>query len=278
MKLKTLLLIKESVDDWDGIIEGNGFFCYRESNNWESKRSGASVYITEGEPHKYWIKVKTHGLRKPNDTHESYRHRVKKHTDKIARNWVTSARKLKNNPEINEVGNEIPITWKQAFREALNDPKISAFISEWGQVPEETDKQKITDPVNFSFITEGEETKVYGAVVLDKESQEKLISGLKDQIPNGWKVIAHHMTIQFPGFPDDKKDDLGKQVKLTATEIGKSEEALAVKVNGYFSKNKIPHITIAIPPNGKAVNSNNITSWNTITPIKLSGVVSQEKY
>lgn len=172
MKLKTILLLNEmsipsfnmgsmtsndtklraypgSMDDaesWDGIKEGNGWFMYRGSNDWHSKRSGASVYITEGEPHKFWIKIKTHGLRKPNDTNESYRNTVKKHTDKVSRAWMTAARKIHNSPEINEVGNEIPVSWKQAFREALNDPKVKPYIDKVG----EEKNSPIVDPVNFT--------------------------------------------------------------------------------------------------------------------------------
>ena len=55
--------------------------------------------------------------------------------------------------------------------------------------------------------------------------------------------------------------------------------AVAVKVNGYHSDNTIPHITIAINPNGgKPVMSNDITDWKPLeSPISLTGVVSEEK-
>jgi hypothetical protein len=46
-----------------------------------------------------------------------------------------------------------------------------------------------------------------------------------------------------------------------------------------YSDNKIPHITIAINPNGgKAFMSNDITDWNTLeTPITLYGIITEEK-
>lgn len=53
--------------------------------------------------------------------------------------------------------------------------------------------------------------------------------------------------------------------------------AMAVKVNGYISKNKIPHITIAVnvAGGGKPVMSNNITDWQPMNPVSLKGTVSE---
>ena len=47
-------------------------------------------------------------------------------------------------------------------------------------------------------------------------------------------------------------------------EIGVSEDAIAVKVDGYHSNNKIPHVTIAIPKDGKPFHSNLITDWRPV--------------
>jgi hypothetical protein len=46
--------------------------------------------------------------------------------------------------------------------------------------------------------------------------------------------------------------------------------AIAVKVNGYESVNVIPHITVAINPDGgKPVMSNNITNWVNVKPFDV---------
>jgi hypothetical protein len=122
--------------------------------------------------------------------------------------------------------------------------------------------------------------KLFASLVLDNGSKNKLLDSVSKYIPEGWKVIAHHMTINFgKGLPQDLKGDLGKTKTITATEIGISEMAIAVKVNGYHSDNTIPHITIAINPNGgKPVMSNDITDWQPLeSPISLSGIVSEEK-
>jgi hypothetical protein len=142
----------DDVEAWDGIKEGKGWFLHMETNDWGIQRSGASVTITEGDHHKYSIQIKTRGLRKPNDTNESHRQKVRKHADKVARAWVTEAKKLYNNPEINEVGNELPITWNEAFRRALDHPKVQSQIERWSESKMNPYKgsSAVADPTNFT--------------------------------------------------------------------------------------------------------------------------------
>jgi hypothetical protein len=60
---------------------------------------------------------------------------------------------------------------------------------------------------------------LYSAVVLAKESRDALLFRVEDMIPDGWKVMAHHMTIAF-GKQVPKQEDLDKEVTLTVTELG----------------------------------------------------------
>lgn len=118
---------------------------------------------------------------------------------------------------------------------------------------------------------------LYSAVVLNANSKSDLLNRLEDQIPEGWNIIAHHMTIVF-GKPVPNQEDLNKDVTLTVTELGLSDMAMAVKVEGYPSNNAIPHITIAVNPNGgKPVMSNDITEWTKINPFKVVGKVTEIK-
>jgi len=118
---------------------------------------------------------------------------------------------------------------------------------------------------------------LYTAVVLDNGSRNALLSRVEDEIPTDWSIIAHHMTITF-AKPLPNKEDLGKDVTLTVTDLGISDMAMAVKVSGYPSNNENPHITIAINPNGgKPVMSNNITNWVKVKPFNIIGKVTEFK-
>ena len=112
----------------------------------------------------------------------------------------------------------------------------------------------------------------YHGVVIDGNSRNQLLATTSQWVPKDWKVIAHHMTIIFgdksrnqfiSGFIDR---NLNNQVSLQVTHWGLSDDAFAVKVytGGIPCDNKVPHITIAIPVGGKAVNSNYIDQWNEL--------------
>ena len=123
----------------------------------------------------------------------------------------------------------------------------------------------------MGLITEEKEKKVlYSAVVLDKDSRDELLDKLDEYIPSDWKKIAHHMTIKF----GEGVDDVGEEVELTVTDIGISNMAIAAKVKGYTSSNKIPHVTLAVNPDGgKPVMSNKIEDWKKVKPFKIKGEV-----
>lgn len=269
----------EGVGDWDGIIEGKDWFCYVEGNDWHSKTAGASIYITEDDkPHKMWVKFKTHGLRKAGDTNESFKERIRKHSHKVARSWMTAAKDIHKNAGLNEVGNPIPISWKQAFKEALSDPKVKGLVAEKG----ERELSPIADPVNFTpRVGEANMKKVkisYSAVVLSAADQQKLKSAFEEQMPDGWTTFAHHMTICMGELPTELKDKVGEQVTLTCTDIGTSLTNIALKVSGFQSSNAIPHITlfVNVTGGGKPFDSNKITDWKPLPqPIEVQGVVSE---
>lgn len=131
---------------------------------------------------------------------------------------------------------------------------------------------------------------MYSALVLDEKSQLALsawadknvkVNGVRLPIlvrDNGWKMYCHHMTIQFPGTPDFIKQYVDTEQKLDITHIGVSSKVVAVRVVGFHSENKIPHITVAInvPEGGKPVMSNQISSWiPVIGAPKLKGTVKE---
>jgi len=116
----------------------------------------------------------------------------------------------------------------------------------------------------------------YSGIVLDPASKNRILEFVGDRIPEGWTVIAHHMTINLGPLKD--KTDLGKNVVITATALGLSDMAMALKVTGYPSKNEIPHVTVAINPNGgKAMMSNQISKWQDIKQFNLMGTITEVK-
>jgi predicted kinase len=115
---------------------------------------------------------------------------------------------------------------------------------------------------------------LYSGVFLDTASRSKLLEFIGNKMPKGWTTYAHHMTIKLGELKD--KAEVGKKVTLTVTEIGISDMAMAVKVEGYPSTNKIPHITIAVnPEGGKPVMSNEITKWQPVKHFMILGQVSE---
>jgi predicted kinase len=119
---------------------------------------------------------------------------------------------------------------------------------------------------------------LYSAVVLDRASHNKLVTThLPIAIPKDWIIYARHMTIIFgKGLP--VKEDLGKQVTLRVTHVGISDMAMAVRVEGFPTTNDIPHVTLAVnPEGGKPVMSNQITKWQDVKPFYITGIVSEIK-
>jgi len=115
---------------------------------------------------------------------------------------------------------------------------------------------------------------LYSCVLLDKASHNKLIDRFALDIPDGWKTFAHHMTITMGELKD--KTDIGKEVILKVIKVGLSDMAMAVQVDGYPSKNVIPHVTIAVnPEGGKPKDSNDITKWEDIKPFYVTGFVTE---
>jgi predicted kinase len=133
--------------------------------------------------------------------------------------------------------------------------------------------------IGIKEIMEAKEDILYCSVVLSDASKSVIMDMFGQHIPEGWKVFNHHMTIRFgKGLPEELKGDLGTNQYLRITHLGKSDMAMAVKVDGYHSDNEQPHVTLAVNVNdgGKPVMSNDITKWVELSsPIRIMGVVTE---
>ena len=118
----------------------------------------------------------------------------------------------------------------------------------------------------------------YSAVVLDEASKQKLIKVFKPMIPEGWEILAHHMTLNMGAIDPKYAQDLGKEFELTVIDYGIDKLVMAVGVKGYPTNNKKAHITLAVnrQDGGKPMMSNNLTDWRPIQfSITLTGKVTE---
>ena len=119
---------------------------------------------------------------------------------------------------------------------------------------------------------------LYSAVVLTEDSHAKLVNKYGNIVPEGWKIFAHHMTIVFgKGLPAELKEQEGDKVELKVTELGVTNKVIAVRVEGFPTTNKIPHVTFAVnvTKGAKPYESNLIEEWVPIVPFNIEGVVTE---
>lgn len=115
----------------------------------------------------------------------------------------------------------------------------------------------------------------YSAVVLDESSRQRLLDRFGSYIPEGWEVIAHHMTINMGEISPDLQEYLGMTVELVVEDIAMDDKVMAVGVSGFYTKNEKPHITLAVnrTNGGKPFLSNKLQDWSKVKPLFLKGKV-----
>lgn len=121
----------------------------------------------------------------------------------------------------------------------------------------------------------------YSAVVLDENSKQRLINRFKGVIPEGWEIIAHHMTINMGEIDPEYEKYLGLPVRLAVEDIAMDDKVIAVGVSGFKTNNAKAHITLAVnrTNGGKPMMSNNLTNWEKIRrPLSLIGKVTEIEY
>jgi hypothetical protein len=176
--------------------------------------------------------------------------------------------------EIEEMLRHKYIESEKAGRD-LGDECLAKWPSEHGEAWRIGFNQR-----NMMDLGDGKKPVYFGAFLND-DSKILLLDKFGDYIPDGWRTICHHCTLSF-GDPSDNREVfdyiatfLGKTVEFEIVSIGISDDAIALGVAGNIkSKNAIPHITLAIPPGGKPVNSNLIEDWRDIEEhLAVCGVV-----
>ena len=161
----------------------------------------------------------------------------------------------------------------------VNNPDTSIKEPE---LEKELVSRLMEDPRIQSKGTPKKHAPIYSAAFLTKDAKALLLNELKDKIPKGWKIYAHHMTLLFGKAKDESiqkyiDEHIDTEVNLRAVALGESPDAMAVKIESDVpTANKIPHVTIAVPNGGKPVNSNKITNWEPLDhPINLSATIGE---
>ena len=122
---------------------------------------------------------------------------------------------------------------------------------------------------------------IYIGIFLDTLTKNLLKQ--RFSLPEGWMEYCDHMTVVYNDgselskiVKEANKSNMGKRHTLKIVAIGVSEKAIAVKVQlpfGVVCANKIAHITLGTSPEGKPVDSNDITIWNDIIPEYINGMM-----
>ena len=122
---------------------------------------------------------------------------------------------------------------------------------------------------------------MYSAVVIEESLEEQKMNKLAQQyVPEGWSIPPHyHMTISQGPIPQSLRlrGDLNKEVELTINMIGTSDKSIAFGTFGYYSKNEMPHITIAFNKavGGVPADSKEINNWQSIDKVIVKGVIRE---
>ena len=110
----------------------------------------------------------------------------------------------------------------------------------------------------------------YTAVVLTEESRAELISvmGLDRNLPSGWAIKCHHMTVDMrPAAKSIAADFIGQTVELELIAAGALMASAGVGIFAVEvacvvpSKNERKHITLAHHESVKPKQSNDIVDW-----------------
>lgn len=124
---------------------------------------------------------------------------------------------------------------------------------------------------------------MYTALVLTQSDQRKLKQMMAPNIPEGWEVICHHVTLNMGAITDgpNTEEILGTKINFGIDAFSINDKVCAVRVSdiydGVKSVNATPHITVAVnrKGGGKPFMSNQLSEWEWITPQVFSGIVQQ---
>jgi hypothetical protein len=119
----------------------------------------------------------------------------------------------------------------------------------------------------------------YTAVVLTAPSRSALLKRFRKQLPRGWDVEAHHMTINLGAAADGPASGLvGQAVELRVVTLARGETVVAVGVESPLAtQTALPHITLAVnvAAGGRSRDSNTLSGWKPVEPLAVQGTIQE---
>lgn len=115
---------------------------------------------------------------------------------------------------------------------------------------------------------------IYYGIFFDDDNKQKILKHAKNlcykhgiKFPEDWTVYCDHMTLVFNNghleeqvFAEQFENMLGQEQKLRCIGIGKSDKVIAMMID-FKTNNEHSHVTVAVGPTGKPVDSNYIENW-----------------
>ncbi len=118
----------------------------------------------------------------------------------------------------------------------------------------------------------------YYGVFLDDRSRSIIDREFSSMIPENWKKYADHVTVLFNDYENatiangrELSKTIGKDVPMKIVGIGRCDTAVALKIEGVDTANDVAHVTLAVSPDRRPVDSNKITEWRSVAPIEIRG-------
>lgn len=134
-----------------------------------------------------------------------------------------------------------------------------------------------SDNINYLYTKAQEDIlsnrPLYTAGFLSDNDKNNILMQFSNSIPEDWKIICHHMTMNLGKLQEKDKPLLGKEFKSQVTHLGIDEDIgiMALKIfTDIPSKNTHKHITLALKEGAKPFMSNKIEEWNKIEPFDIS--------
>lgn len=124
------------------------------------------------------------------------------------------------------------------------------------------------------FKKEMKKKWVYYGVFFSDVTKKAILNYVKNwfaknnkEFPIKWTKYCDHMTLVFNNgteavqkFADTVEPFLGEKISLNIVSVGISNRAIAVGVD-YTTNNEHSHVTVAVAPGAKPVESNDIVNW-----------------